>query len=124
VHRKGEDCCVRSSFQPAKEQTGMDKQHRDPHDQLRALYRSLLERQSNFDEFKQLLSLYPESVSDTASEPEDAAYIRARLNFRISEWVDGDFDGLTIDQVLQWRNIVVEERFNVVLSPWSESSVW
>jgi hypothetical protein len=35
----------------------MDNQHRDPHDQLRALYRSLLERQSNFDEFKQLLSL-------------------------------------------------------------------
>src|SRR6185436_1543416 len=31
-----------------RSQTGMDHQHRDPHDQLRALYRSLLERQSNF----------------------------------------------------------------------------
>jgi hypothetical protein len=102
----------------------MNNQHRDPHDQLRALYRSLLERQSNFDEFKQLLTLYPESVSDIASESEEAAYIRARLNFRISEWVDGNFDGLSVDQVLQWRNIVVEERFNVVLSPWNETSVW
>jgi len=102
----------------------MDNQHRDPHDQLRALYRSLLERQSNFDEFKQLLSLYPDSVTDTNPESEEAAYIRARLNFRISEWVDGEFDGLSVDQVLQWRNIVVEERFNVVLSPWRESSVW
>jgi len=102
----------------------MDHQHRDPHDQLRALYRSLLERQSNFDEFKQLLSLYPDSASDTDPESEEAAYIRARLNFRISEWVDGQFDGLSVDQVLQWRNIVVEERYNVVPSPWRESSVW
>ena len=102
----------------------MDNQHRDPHDQLRALYRSLLERQSNFDEFKQLLSLYPPSVSDTAPEPEEAAHIRALLNFRISEWVDGNFDGLSVVQVLQWRNIVVEERFNIALSPWRESSVW
>jgi len=102
----------------------MNNQHRDPHDQLRALYRSLLERQSNFDEFKQLLTLYPESVSDTASESEEAAYIRALLNFRISEWVDGNFDGLSVDQVLQWRTIVVEERFNIVLSPWKETSVW
>lgn len=102
----------------------MDNQHRDLHTQLRALYRSLLERQSNFDEFKQLLSLYPDSVSDTGPESEEAAYIRARLNFRISEWVDGEFDGLSVDQVLQWRNIVVEERFNVVLYPSKESSVW
>jgi hypothetical protein len=102
----------------------MDYQHRDPHDQLRALYRSLLERQSNFDEFKQLLSLYPESVSDKATESEEAAYIRARLNFRISEWIDGRFDGLSVDQVLQWRNIVVEERYNIVPAPWKETSVW
>jgi hypothetical protein len=102
----------------------MDNQHRDPHDQLRALYRSLLERQSNFDEFKQLLSLYPESVSDNTTESEEAAYIRARLNFRISEWIDGRFDGLSVDQVLQWRNIVVEERYNFVPAPWKETSVW
>ena len=102
----------------------MDRWHRDPHDQLRALYRSLLERQSNFDEFKQLLSLYPESVSDSGPEPEEAAHIRARLNFRISEWVDGEFDGLSVNQVLQWRNIVVEERYNVVLSPLNHTSAW
>jgi hypothetical protein len=102
----------------------MDKQHRDPHGQLRALYRSLLERQSNFDEFKQLLSLYPPSVGDISSEPVEAAHIRARLNFRISEWVDGEFDGLSVMQVIQWRNIVVDERFNVSLSPARESTVW
>lgn len=102
----------------------MDRSHRDSHDQLRALYRSLLERQSNFDEFKQLLSLYPESVSDSGPEPEEAAHIRARLNFRISEWVDGQFDGLSVTQVLQWRNIVVEERYNVVLSPLNQTSAW
>ena len=102
----------------------MDRSHRERHDQLRALYRSLLERQSNFDEFKQLLTLYPESVSDGGPEPEEAAHIRARLNFRISEWVDGQFDGLSVMQVLQWRNIVVEERFNVMLAPLSETSAW
>jgi len=31
----------------------------DPHVQLRRLYTSLLEEQNRFDEFKQLLSLYP-----------------------------------------------------------------
>lgn len=102
----------------------MDRQHRDPHDQLRALYRSLLERQSNFDEFKQLLSLYPESVSDNGSEPEEAAHIRARLNFKIAQWVDGEFDGLSVMQVLQWRNIVVEERYSVVLAPLRETTAW
>jgi hypothetical protein len=102
----------------------MDRQHRDTQDQLRALYRSLLERQSNFDEFKQLLTLYPESVSDSGPEPEEAAHIRARLNFKIAEWVDGRFDGLSVVQVLQWRNIVVEERFNVMLAPLRETTVW
>lgn len=102
----------------------MDNQRRDPHGQLRALYRSLLERQSNFDEFKQLLALYPQTLPEDTGEPEDAAQIRSRLNSRIAEWLDGQFDGLSVIQVLQWRNIVVEERFNVVLSPWKESNAW
>jgi hypothetical protein len=96
----------------------------DAHAQLRALYRALLEQQENFDEFKQLLALYPPAASVEDSEPEEAAKIRNRLNDRIRAWVGDPFEGLTVMQVLQWRAIIVEERFNVVLSPWKESNGW
>ena len=94
----------------------------DPHAQLRALYRSLLEKQEHFDEFKRLLALY--DVNGESEEPAEAAALRARLNERIREWVSGPFDGLSAAQALQWRAIVVEERFNVSLSPWKESNVY
>jgi hypothetical protein len=109
---------------PRSKTKKMDNQRRDLHGQLRALYRSLLERQSHFDEFKQLLALYPPAIAEDADEPDVAAQIRERLNTRIADWLDGDFDGLSVMQVLQWRTIVVEEHFNVVLSPWNESSFW
>jgi hypothetical protein len=96
----------------------------DPHAQLRSLYRSLLERQDNFDEFKQLLALYPATSDEADVESKDAAQIRAKLNGRIREWVGGPFEGLSAAQVLQWRGIVVEERFNVSLSPWKESNFY
>ena len=95
----------------------------DPHAQLRALYLSLLQHQEHFDEFKQLLALYSISPEDDV-EPDEAARIRARLNDRIRIWVGGFFDGLSAAQVLQWRAILVEERFNVALSPWKESNVY
>jgi hypothetical protein len=95
----------------------------DPHGQLRALYRSLLERQEHFDEFKQLLALYPVAMAEGHEEPKEARELRDRLNERIQTWI-GDFEGLSVMQVLQWRAIVVEERFNVVLSPWKESNVY
>jgi hypothetical protein len=95
----------------------------DPHAQLRALYISLLQHQEHFDEFKQLLALY--SITPEADEePLDAARIRAQLNARIRSWVGGFFDGLSAAQVLQWRAIIVEERFNVSLSPWKESNAY
>jgi hypothetical protein len=97
---------------------------RDPRAQIRALYRSLLERQSNFDEFKTLLALYPPTLLPNGEESAEARLIRARLNSRISEWLGDPFDALTAEQLLQWRAIVVEERFNNVLSPWKESNVW
>jgi hypothetical protein len=100
----------------------METHTTDPHAQLRLLYRSLLERQDNFDEFKQLLALYPSSVRDTGVEPEDAAKIRIKLNERIREWIGGAFEELSPVQVLQWRVILVEERFNVSMSPWKESN--
>lgn len=96
----------------------------DPHAQLRALYLSLLQHQEHFDEFKQLLALYSLEPAQGDDEPEEAARIRERLNDRIRAWVGGFFDGLSAIQVLQWRAIVVEERFNVSLSPWKESNVY
>jgi len=31
---------------------------------------------------------------------------------------------VTAEQLLQWRAIVVEERFGSTVSPWKESNVW
>ncbi|HEX3596442.1 MAG TPA: hypothetical protein VHU80_15135 [Polyangiaceae bacterium] len=95
----------------------------DPHTQLRALYRSLLESEEHFHEFKQLLALYPSSMSES-SEQAAAAAVRAQLNERIREWLGGDFEGLSAMQLLLWRSIVVEERFNVALSPWKEANMY
>jgi hypothetical protein len=94
----------------------------DPHAQLRSLYRSLLDRQENFDEFKQLLALYPAGVRESGVETKDAAEIRAKLNQRIQTWIEGPFDELGPVQVLQWRAIIVEDRFNISMSPWKESN--
>lgn len=95
--------------------------HQDAHTQLRALYRSLLESEENYHEFKQLLSLYPTTGSHSDEHPEAAA-VREQLNERIRQWVGGQFDGLSAVQLLLWRSIVVEERFNVTLSPWKEAN--
>jgi hypothetical protein len=96
----------------------------DPHAQLRALYQSLLSRQEYFDEFKRLLALYDITPGQLDAEPAEAATVRSQLNARIRQWVGGNFDGLTAAQTLQWRAIVVEERFNVALSPWKESNAY
>jgi len=96
----------------------------DPHLQLRRLYVSLLEEQSRFDEFKQLLALYPIPTADESEECAEAAEVRAKLNSRINHWVGGGFEGLSAQQVLLWRSIVVDERINVALSPWKESNMY
>lgn len=95
----------------------------DPHEQLRRLYRSLLEEQDRFDEFKFLLSQYPAVIEDDV-ESEEARTVRSKLNARITDWLNGDFDGLSAAQVMLWRSIVVEERINVALSPWKESNFY
>jgi len=97
----------------------------DPHAQLRALYQALLSDQECFDEFKRLLQLYdfvPAGAED--EEPSEAVAVRERLNQRIRNWVGSEFDGLSARQTLQWRAIIVEERFNVSLSPWKESNAY
>jgi hypothetical protein len=96
----------------------------DPHVQLRRLYTSLLEEQTRFDEFKQLLTLYPVDDVETEDESDAAKSVRAKLNAKINDWLCGQFDGLSATQVALWRSIVVEERINVALSPWKESNFY
>lgn len=97
----------------------------DPHTQLRALYRSLLMKQEHFDEFRQMLALYPAVEPESqGAESEAAATLRRQINERISEWIGAPFNGLTATQAALWRAIVVEERFNVALSPWKESNLY
>jgi hypothetical protein len=96
----------------------------DPHAQLRALYQALLSNQDSFDEFKRLLQLYEFDASQADEEPAEASDVRERLNERIRQWIGGDFEGLSPRQTLQWRAIIVEERFNVSLSPWRESNAY
>jgi hypothetical protein len=96
----------------------------DPHSQLRALYQVLLSNQDCFDEFKRMLALYDFDPSRVEKEPEEAAEMRVKLNARIRSWVGEKFVGLSVTQMLQWRAIVVEERFNVSLSPWKESNTY
>ena len=93
-----------------------------PHSQLRALYQALLSSQEYFDEFKRMLQLYTVDPRDLDDEPMEAAAVRQKLNDRIRAWVGNQFVGLSATQMLQWRAIVVEERFNVSLSPWKESN--
>jgi hypothetical protein len=99
-------------------------QNIDSHAQLRTLYMSLLTRQERFDEFKQLLSMYTTAPSEDEVEPAAAAEVRQKLNARIREWTGTPFDGLSSSQIQMWRAIVIEERFNVALSPWKESNFY
>ena len=98
--------------------------HLDPHAELRSLYMSLLTRQENFDEFKELLSMYPTGPGEDETESNVAAEIRQKLNERIRAWTGMAFSGLSSSQIRMWRAIVVEERINVALSPWKESNIY
>ena len=97
---------------------------RDPHAQLRALYQSLCSDHEHFEEFRRLLALYDVKADQADNEPAEASAVRETLNARIREWLGGEFDGLSAVQTLLWRAILVEERFNVALSPWKESNLW
>lgn len=94
----------------------------DPHAQIRALYGALLENEERFHEFKRHLALYHVTPEDIEEEPSHAAAVRRQLNERIQAWLSIPFEGISAVQMLQWRAIVVEERFNVALSPWKESN--
>jgi hypothetical protein len=81
----------------------------DSQRQVRRLYVSLLEEQSRFDEFKYLLARYPAEELQTV-ETDRARESRETLNRRIREWLLGDFQGLSVAQLLLWRSIIVDER--------------
>jgi len=95
----------------------------DPHAQLRVLYRALLENEEHYQEFKQMLATYPWAEGEVA-EPDEAAQLREQLNARIRTWAAADFEGLSATQVALWRSIIIEERFNVALSPWKEANIY
>jgi hypothetical protein len=96
----------------------------DPHAQIRALYGALLENEERFHEFKRHLALYDLRADQVDEEPAEAAALRHRLNQRIQSWLPIPFDGISAVQMLQWRAIIVEERFNVSVSPWKESNAY
>jgi hypothetical protein len=96
--------------------------NQDPHTQLRVLYTQLLTSQEHFDEFKQLLAAYPRIPTEAETEPAEAAAVRSELNDRIREWTQMPFSGLSAAQVQMWRAIIVDERFNIALSPWREAN--
>jgi hypothetical protein len=98
--------------------------HFDPHAQLRALYQALLSNQECFDEFKRLLALYDFDPDGRDEESPEATGVRTKLNERIRNWVGATFEGLSANQTLQWRAIIVEERFNVPPEQWKESSAY
>src|SRR4051812_3675360 len=88
----------------------MNQESRADHAQVRGLYRSLLESQSHFDEFKGFLIRYP-TASFGGDETKGAASVRAQLNARIAAWLGGDFDGLSAGVVRQWRDVVLADEF-------------
>jgi len=70
-------------------------------------------------------SRIPNPESRRGSLPAHLERVLQRLTAARAGGTLGDpFDALTAEQLLQWRAIVVEERFNNVLSPWKESNVW
>ena len=110
----------------------MNQESRADHAQLRGLYRSLLESQSHFDEFKSFLIRYPNAAF--GDETTGAASVRAQLNARIATWLGGDFDGLSAGEVRQWRDVVLadefagasenEERYELRVLPELEPRAW
>lgn len=96
--------------------------HADPHAHIRSLYRSLLDRQDRFDEFKQLLAMYPQIADDAEEEPEEAAQVRALLNARIREWTGRPLARLSATEMRLWRAMLVDHRVNIAVSPWKEAN--
>ena len=94
----------------------------DPHAHLQSLYMSLLTRQERFDEFKHLLSLYPDIPEAADTEPEEAREVREALNERIAEWTGRPLARLSATEMRIWRGVLVDQRVNIAISPWKEAN--
>lgn len=101
----------------------MQTESRKDQPELQRIYFAVLASQERFDEFKQMLALYPSSDDYVrGTESEDARTVRAKLNARITQWADSPGSGLSAHQVLLLRQMLVEQRENVALSPWKEAN--
>lgn len=83
--------------------------------QFRGLYDCLLASRAHFDEFKHLLSLYPDARDPGTPESERAAAVRLCMRDRIRAWTGTRFEGPTPEQLRTWRAIVVERSVEVSL---------
>jgi hypothetical protein len=94
----------------------------DPNLHIRTLYVSLLDQQERFDEFKYLLSLYPRLPEDADTEPPEAAEVRERLTERVREWTGMPSARVNAMQIRLWRDMLVDKRVNLAVSPWKEAN--
>jgi hypothetical protein len=87
---------------------------------VRALYRALIQSEDRFQEFEAHLAIYDAKTGEADEELPHPAAVRCRLNQRIRSWLSVPFDGLSAEQMREWRAIVIEERFDIAPSPWQE----
>ena len=97
----------------------MSSRSHAPRDRFWSLYRTLLTRRAHFEEFKQLLAMYPPSSLRSGAESTDAEFVRSYLNSRIVEWVGQDFHAMSVTELLEWRDIVVDEGGYVSPRSWA-----
>jgi hypothetical protein len=95
----------------------------DPHFQLRELYKTLIEHQDLFDEFRQLIASYPR-IDDENEEPSEARVLREVVTRRVRTWTGLPVSHFSPMQMLLWRNLIVDERINVAIAPWKESNMY
>lgn len=96
--------------------------HHDQHYQLRALYKVLCRKQSEFDEFRMIMACY--RVDDVAMEPPEARVLRDMATQRAREWTGLPIRYFSPFQMLQWRKLLVEDRENIAICPWKESNLY
>ncbi len=103
----------------------MQNESRKDQPELQRIYFAVLANQERFDEFKQMLALYPASDEYVqGTEPAEAMKVRDELNARITEWAESPGSGLSAHQTILLRQMLVEQRENVALSPWKESNTY
>jgi hypothetical protein len=44
------------------------------------------------------------------------------INSRINEWIGREVQPHSAMEIIQWREVLVEGRFGIAISPWKESN--